>query len=165
MDRARPLSVGASIIRDMTSTHSYRYLGASGVDSGGRLGLATSGGRTAAGSRAHPWFFAGFQAQPEVTASASLAVANVARARYYQSPPAASRDPVVICVGDRLRFEPFSGCGGVDARLDVLSDALDGEVFDRGTTNIDVNAAPRESSARGPAPIRCTSRSAPTTWR
>src|SRR5690606_10950071 len=48
----------------------------------------------------------------------------------------------------RLRFESFSACGGVYARLDLLGGALDGEVFDRGTTNVDVNGPLREALAR-----------------
>jgi len=55
---------------------------------------------------------------------------------------------VVTCNGDRLRFESFSGVCGVYARLDVLSEALDGEVHDRGTTNVDVNGPLREALAR-----------------
>lgn len=55
---------------------------------------------------------------------------------------------MVTCNGDRLRFESFSGCCGVYARLDVLSAALDGQVHDRGTTNVDVNGPLREALAR-----------------
>lgn len=64
--------------------------------------------------------------------------------------------------GDRLRFESFSGCGGVYARLDVLGEALDGDEVGHGTTNVDVNlpsARPSPTSAR---PTRCSLRSAPT---
>jgi len=70
----------------------------------------------------------------------------------------ALRDPVVTCGGDRLRFESFSGCCGVYARLDVLSDALDGEVIDRGTTNVDAGGPLREALARvgGADPLRLT---------
>ncbi|WP_240777488.1 hypothetical protein [Nonomuraea basaltis] len=46
----------------------------------------------------------------------------------------------------RLRFESFSVCGGVYARLDVQE--LDGDVLDRGTTNVDVNGPLREALAR-----------------
>jgi hypothetical protein len=72
----------------------------------------------------------------------------VAQARYFQPQLRAMRDPVVTCDGDRLRLESFSACCGVYARLDLLSDALDGEVFDRGTTNVDVNGPLREALAR-----------------
>ncbi len=83
-------------------------------------------------------------------AAALLGVADVALARYHQAQarPSWVRDPVVTCNGDRLRFESFSACGGVYARLDLLGGALDGEVFDRGTTNVDVNPPLREALAR-----------------
>ncbi|MGV9779233.1 SWIM zinc finger family protein [Streptosporangium sp. NPDC003464] len=86
------------------------------------------------------------QAAP--AAAGLLAVADVALARYHRPQPGFTRDPVVTCGGDRLRFESFSACGGVYARLDVLGSALDGEVFDRGTTNVDVNNPLREALAR-----------------
>ncbi len=43
---------------------------------------------------------------------------------------AAIRDPVVTSHEDRLRFESFSGCCGVYARLDVLPGGLDGDVLE-----------------------------------
>jgi hypothetical protein len=130
------------------ATHAYRYLRPSLAGPEGRVELATSGGVTAAGPAANPRFFTGFVTWPQATAAGLLAVAAVARARYYQPQRAAFRDPVVTCNGDRLRFESFSGCCGVYARLDVLSEALDGEVTDRGTTNVDVNEPLREALAR-----------------
>ena len=131
------------------AAHSYRYLGRSGADPAGRRAvLQTSGGVTAAGPAANPRFFTGFLAGAEQAAAGLLAVADVAQARYYQPQRVGLRDPVVTCNGDRLRFESFSGCGGVYARLDVLSEALDGEVHDRGTTNVDVNGPLREALAR-----------------
>lgn len=63
-----------------------------------------------------------------------LAVADVAAARYHQPLLRASLDPVVTGNGDRLRFESFSGCGGVYARLDVLAPGLDGGEVGQGTT-------------------------------
>jgi hypothetical protein len=131
------------------AAHSYAYLGRSGADPAGRrASLQTSGGVTVAGPAANPRFFTGFLAGAEQAAAGLLAVANVAQARYYQPQRIGLRDPVVTCNGDRLRFESFSGCCGVYARLDVLSEALDGEVHDRGTTNVDVNAPLREALAR-----------------
>jgi hypothetical protein len=134
--------------RVAVATHAYRYLRPSSVEPGGRLGLETSGGLTAVGPAANPRFFTGFLVSPQVAAAGLLAVAAVARARYYQPRLASSRDPVVTCNSDRLRFESFSGCCGVYARLDVLPGALDGEVTDRGTTNVDVNGPLREALAR-----------------
>jgi hypothetical protein len=48
-------------------------------------------------------------------------------------------DPVVTCGDDRLRFEGFSACCGVYARLDLLPQAVRGVTFGRGTTNVDFN--------------------------
>ncbi|MBT2442433.1 SWIM zinc finger family protein [Streptomyces sp. ISL-36] len=112
------------------------------------LGLETSGGLTPAGAEAHPRFFSGFLTSPQIAARGLLAVADVAAARYYQRIRPASLDPVVTGNGDRLRFESFSGCGGVYARLDVLSEGLDGSETGHGTTNVDVNNPLREALSR-----------------
>ncbi|MBX9394413.1 SWIM zinc finger domain-containing protein [Streptomyces sp. TRM72054] len=115
---------------------------------GQRLGLETSRGATPSGVRDHPQFFAGFLTAPQVAAAGLLAVADVAAARYYQRQLRASLDPVVTGNGDRLRFESFSGCGGVYARLDVLEAGLDGDAVGHGTTNVDVNNPLREALSR-----------------
>ncbi|WP_436757490.1 SWIM zinc finger family protein [Streptosporangium sp. V21-05] len=132
----------------MTSAaQAYSYAGPSTL-SDGHLGLSTSGGQTTKGFLDHPRFFSGLLTQAAPAATGLLAVADVALARYHRPQPGFTRDPVVTCGGDRLRFESFSACGGVYARLDVLGPALDGEVFDRGTTNVDVNNPLREALAR-----------------
>ncbi|MFE2745363.1 SWIM zinc finger family protein [Streptomyces scopuliridis] len=116
---------------------------------GGRLlGLETSGGLTPTGAEAHPRFFSGFLSSPRAAARGLLAVADVAGARYYQQLLRASLDPVVTGNGDRLRFESFSGCCGVYARLDVGRDGLDGAETGHGTTNVDVNNPLREALSR-----------------
>ncbi|MGW0883311.1 SWIM zinc finger family protein [Streptomyces sp. NPDC002671] len=119
----------------------------SGAD-GRLLGLETSRGATPTGTQDHPRFFAGFLTSPQVAAAGLLAVADVAAARYYQPQLRASLDPVVTGNGDRLRFESFSGCGGVYARLDVLTPGLDGGEVGHGTTNVDVNNPLREALSR-----------------
>ncbi|NJP88000.1 SWIM zinc finger family protein [Nonomuraea sp. FMUSA5-5] len=130
----------------MTSAvQAYTYTGPS-VLAGGKLGLSTSGGTALSGPAAHPRFFSGLLIHAAPAAAGLLAVADVALTRYHQPRPGSTRDPVVTCDGQRLRFESFSACGGVYARLDVL--ALDGDVLDRGTTNVDVNGPLRESLAR-----------------
>ncbi|WP_204018149.1 SWIM zinc finger family protein [Sphaerimonospora thailandensis] len=132
----------------MTSTtQAYRYAAPSTL-SDGRLGLSTSGGRALSGPALAPKFFSGVVTQAAPAAAALLGVADVALTRYHKPRPGWTRDPVVTCGGDRLRFESFSACGGVYARLDLLDGALDGEVFDRGTTNVDINGPLREALAR-----------------
>lgn len=137
------------------AAHAYAYLRPSAVLDGadGRhLALETSGGATPLGAVANPRFFSGFLADPAPAAAALLAVADVAAARYYQPQLRASLDPVVTANGDRLRFESFSGCCGVYARLDVLQAGLDGDDIGHGTTNVDVNNPLREALTRiGPA--------------
>ncbi|MFG1680016.1 SWIM zinc finger family protein [Nonomuraea sp. NPDC049269] len=127
------------------AVQAYSYAGPS-LLADGRLGLSTSGGTALSGPQTHPRFFSGLLTQAAPAAAGLLAVADVALTRYHQPRPGWTRDPVVTCDGDRLRFESFSACGGVYARLDVL--ALDGDVLDRGTTNVDVNGPLREALAR-----------------
>ncbi|MFD9424524.1 MULTISPECIES: SWIM zinc finger family protein [unclassified Streptomyces] len=115
---------------------------------GALLGLETAGGLTPRGAEAHPRFFNGFLTSPRIAARGLLAVADVASTRYYQRALAASLDPVVTGNGDRLRFESFSGCCGVYARLDVLQEGLDGARTGHGTTNVDVNNPLREALSR-----------------
>jgi len=137
--------------------HSYRYLRPSGLG-GGVLGLQTSGGRALRRPAANPLFFTGFVTPAAAAAAGLCSVAKVAAARYFRPLPFPGRDPVVTCSGDRLRFESFSGCGGVYSRLDVLSEALNGEVHDLGTTNVDVGEPLRRMLARvdGRDPLRLT---------
>ncbi|WP_338089775.1 SWIM zinc finger family protein [Nocardioides lijunqiniae] len=67
-------------------------------------------------------------------------VAQVAASEFWRRDRfAAGVDPVVTSDGRMLRFESFSLCGGVQARLDLTPEVLNGEVLDRGTTNIDIN--------------------------
>lgn len=131
--------------------HEYAYARPSALDGGradARLALETSGGSTPAGPARRPRFFTGFLTRPAPAAAALLAVADVAAARYHRPDLARLRDPVVTAQGDRLRFESFSGCGGVYARLDLLGDGLDGGEILHGTTNVDVNNPLRDALAR-----------------
>lgn len=133
------------------STQAVTYRRPSALESAAgarQLGLETSRGATPSGPRDHPRFFAGFLTAPQVASAGLLAVADVAAARYYQRQLRASLDPVVTGSGDRLRFESFSGCGGVYARLDVLAQGLDGDEVRHGTTNVDVNNPLREALSR-----------------
>lgn len=122
-------------------------------DAGDQLALATSGGRTAGGEAAHPYFFAGFVEHPDVIAQALLVVARVARTRFYIPPNTLAAvlraaDPVVSSSPEGLRFESFSPCCGVYARLDVDAATLDTEFSAAGVTNVDVNPPLRQALAR-----------------
>ncbi|MCS0636694.1 SWIM zinc finger domain-containing protein [Streptomyces sp. LP05-1] len=133
------------------SVQAYAYARPSALvtEAGGAaLGLETAGGSTPVGAEAHPAFFAGFLTSPGAAARALLAVADVAGTRYYQRTLRSSLDPVVTGNGDRLRFESFSGCCGVYARLDILPEGLDGAGTGHGTTNVDVNNPLREALSR-----------------
>jgi SWIM zinc finger len=121
---------------------------------GSELLLATSGGVTEAGPAVHPYFFSGFLTDPGEAALGMLACAAVARSRYFTpgNVVAILRDPVVTSHEDRLRFESFSSCGGVHARLDLLPAALAAAPAAAGTTNVDFGDAMR--AALGGAAIR-----------
>ncbi|WP_344016430.1 SWIM zinc finger family protein [Pseudonocardia xinjiangensis] len=117
-----------------------------------KLVLQTAGGRTARGPSAHPRFFTGFATAPAAAAAGLVALADLARTDFRRTGRTADgrgkggmgsayRDPVVTGDGERLRFESLSGCCGVYTRLDVLAPGLDGEWFDEGTTNVDINPA------------------------
>ncbi len=80
------------------------------------------GGLPPRGAEARPRFFPGFLTSPGIAARGLLAVTDVAAARYHRQERSGSLDPVVTGNGDRLRFESFSGCGGMYTRLDVLFD-------------------------------------------
>lgn len=139
-----------------TEEQTYTYVRPSELtfaDGRADLMLATSGGRTATGPATHPVFFDGFLGHPEQAAAALLAVAKVARTRFYMPPGMVAAilraaDPVVTSNVDRLRFESFSACCGVYARYDALPGSLDGTVLDTGTTNVDFNPPMRDALAR-----------------
>lgn len=117
---------------------------------GAHLGLETATGLTPAGLVERPVFFRGLLARPDVTACGLLAVADVAASRYVDAGLAqrlASLDPVVTASGDRLRFESFSACNSVHARLDVLPDGLAAGEVGFGTTNVDINQPLRAALA------------------
>jgi hypothetical protein len=112
----------------------YRYVGPSALGQDG-LTFATSGGRTA-----NPYVFSGAVVRADEVARGLLTVAEVARTRFFD-PGASQRslDPVVTSNRSVLRFESFSGCNGVYARLDVGDDGFAATHLDWGTTNVDVN--------------------------
>ena len=128
--------------------YAYPFESAVTTDSGRpRLRLATC-----SAPEEHPYFYSGALVRPPVASEALLAVARVARTRYYVPPAMLNRillaaDPVVTADGARLRFESFSACCGVYARADLLPEAIDGAFASHGTTNVDFNQPMRAALA------------------
>ncbi len=90
-----------------------------------------------------PCFFWGNVSQPFILARCLIALSNIVKSSFNLSPfqMAMLKDPIVTAGNGRLRFEGFSHCAGVYARVDVLPDGLDGEFPENGTTNVDFNQA------------------------
>ncbi|MCI3938597.1 SWIM zinc finger domain-containing protein [Chryseobacterium aahli] len=85
-----------------------------------------------------PCFFWGTITEPFLTSRCLLALSKVVRSSFTPIPPRLL-DPIVSAGTGQLRFEGFSSCNGVYARLDLLEDAINGEFIASGTTNVDFN--------------------------
>lgn len=76
---------------------------------------------------------------PRQTARMLNVLARVVRTHFYDARPP-QMDPVVTASQNVLRFEGFSGCCGVYARLDLDAGAVETSKRRFGTTNVDFNA-------------------------
>lgn len=85
-----------------------------------------------------PCFFWGSLTEPYLTSRCWITLAKVVRSSFGPI-PVSLRDPIVSVGAEKLRFEGFSSCNGVYARLDMLPEAVDGEYIASGTTNVDFN--------------------------
>ena len=90
-----------------------------------------------------PCFFWGRLTDPFITARCLLTLSQVVQSSFNLSPfqLALLKDPIVTAGNDKIRFEGFSHCAGVYARVDVLPEGHDGEFLANGTTNVDFNQA------------------------
>ncbi|SJZ47946.1 SWIM zinc finger [Chitinophaga eiseniae] len=90
---------------------------------------------------AGPAFFHGSLEQPYITARCLIALSNVVRSSFTLSPAQAGqmKDPIVTAGAEKLRFEGFSQCAGVYARVDVLPGGHRGTFSANGTVNVDFN--------------------------
>ena len=146
----------------MANTITYQYESPSKLFPGTtpQLGLSTFTPPEQLTGRS-PCFVEAFVVRPDVVAAALLAVATVAGSRYFEPWNSIAKrirdsDPVVTFDGECLRFESFSACSGVHARLDIASDGLDIDHASTGTTNVDVNPPLRAalSSLAASDPLR-----------
>ncbi len=111
-------------------------------DRGLGLCLATCGA-----GREHPHFFEGRPRKPRDLGDMLLALSDVVRAHFYL-PRRSPLDPVVTSSEEMIRFEGFSGCCGVYARVDLKAEAFETELQRRGTTNVDFNDPMRAALTR-----------------
>lgn len=86
-------------------------------------------------------FFWGRLTDPHITARCLITLSNIVQSSFNLSPfeMAKLKDPIVTAGNEKIRFEGFSHCAGVYARVDILPGGYDGEFPDSGTTNVDFN--------------------------
>ncbi len=129
----------------MPIDYTYRYPFSSAVirnNVGANLQLATC-----AGKRESPLFFDGKILEPRLVGDMLLALSEVVRTHFFEPRPALL-DPVVTSHESMLRFEGFSGCCGVYARVDLPVEAFSSELQGRGTTNVDFNPPMRAALSK-----------------
>ncbi len=125
----------------MSDTITYRYTAPSSlVNTAGREELFLAQYSEIQKKEA-PCFFWGRLTEPFITARCLVTLSNVVQSSFSLSAAdlAKLKDPIVTAGNERIRFEGFSQCAGVYARVDVLPGGYDGEFPENGTTNVDFN--------------------------
>ena len=123
----------------------YRYAAPSRVEaSGGEKGLRLA---TCDADLEHPHFLEGRLRHPKQVGDMLVSLTDVVRTNYFLPRPALL-DPVVTSSDSMIRFEGFSGCCGVYARVDLPASSLEIEHRERGTTNVDFNEPMRAALSR-----------------
>jgi hypothetical protein len=88
-----------------------------------------------------PCFFQGKITNPYIVARCLINLANVVKSNYILTSAQleAMRDPIVTVGGEQIRFEGFSQCAGVYARVDITQRDQKEAFVASGTTNVDFN--------------------------
>jgi len=129
-----------------TIGYTYRYPFESAVEvqeAAPRVRMATSLDETS-----DDLFFDGKLRRPAVVGQMLSVLCDVVRTRFYQKLDPMVLDPVVTSGGGMLRFEGFSSCCGVYARVDLPPAAFDVDLRGKGTTNVDFNNPMRAALRR-----------------
>ncbi|MEL7118365.1 MAG: SWIM zinc finger family protein [Bacteroidota bacterium] len=125
----------------MTETLSYRYDARSSLkkEAGNENLLLSKFNEVDKGSS--PCFFWGKLNNPYELSRCLITLSNTVQSSFNLSPfqIALLKDPIVTAGNNQIRFEGFSHCAGVYARVDVLENGQDGEFIENGTTNVDFN--------------------------
>ena len=129
--------------------YTYRYRGESALITSDRplLSLVTTAGT------AEALFLHGHILSPKRTADLLITIVDVVQSRFHIPPAMLAKilrqsDPVITVSDAQCRLEGFSACCGAYVRLDLLDNAIDGDRFDRGTTNVNFNAPMRTALSR-----------------
>lgn len=88
-----------------------------------------------------PCFYWGKLNNPYELSRCLITLSNIVQSSFNLSPfqLALLKDPIVTAGNNQIRFEGFSHCAGVYARVDILENGQDGEFIENGTTNVDFN--------------------------
>lgn len=124
-------------------TYHYPFASSVGPAAGG-VGLKLA---TCDAQQQSPHFFDGKLLHPREVGDMLLVLSDVVRTHFFLPRPALL-DPVVTSNERLLRFEGFSGCCGVYARVDLTQQGFDAELVGRGTTNVDFNNPMRAALSR-----------------
>ncbi|WP_299975616.1 SWIM zinc finger family protein [uncultured Pseudoteredinibacter sp.] len=124
----------------------YKYSFASEIltNSAGKPVLSLA---TCDSNQAHPHFFDGRVLYPRIMGDMLITLTDVVRSHFFLPRPT-NLDPVLTSNEELLRLEGFSGCCGVYARVDLPTPFFEGDLFGRGTTNVDFNTPMRNALMR-----------------
>ena len=88
-----------------------------------------------------PCFFTGKISNPYIVSRCLITLANVVKSNFIitQAQLEAMRDPIVTVGNEQIRFEGFSQCAGVYARVDVTEKGQKEAFVASGTTNVNFN--------------------------
>ena len=123
-----------------TNTLTYRYAAPSALGSAAE-GLFLSKFNEARTAPA-PCFFWGRLVDPYPLARCLITLSRTVQSSFNLNPLqlALLKDPIVTAGDGQIRFEGFSDCAGVYARVDLREEGQDGEFLESGTTNVDFNS-------------------------
>jgi SWIM zinc finger len=113
--------------------HAYHYPFASTLENQRWVMAASSGP-----SIDEHTFFDGRLTRPDVTARLLLVLSQIVRTHFFDARPP-QMDPIATSSPSMVRFEGFSGCCGVYARVDLDQRAFAEASQTFGTTNVDFN--------------------------
>ena len=128
-----PVGSGSNPLAASTIEYTYQYPFASAVDTS-RWNLA---GTTIHDK--HATFFQGGLQRPDLVSQSLLVLNRIVRTHFFDARPP-QRDPIVTSSPKLVRWEGFSGCCGVYARVDLDQRAFQDAEQTFGTTNVDFNS-------------------------